>query len=166
MNVNVEGGDTARAPAGILALLQDKMTGGEPNAADTAGTGAQEAAIMGRIDSVLNDTLRNMGDSIPGAVEGYRSATTRLKDSLAASAWADSVDKLDGRARDNGVITGSGSDNCPAVLCASGKCRLVAWKRRSGRSASTCARSFRAWALLCGPLVPCAPGCRESFDGI
>lgn len=108
--------DTAKAPAEILALLRDKLGGGEPNSSDTAGMGAQESALLGRLDSLLADSLPNMRDSVGTAVTQYGTAFDAFRDSMENSPWADSVDKWTDALVDNGVITGSGSANCPAVL--------------------------------------------------
>jgi hypothetical protein len=115
VSVNVQG-DTAKAPAEILTLLRDKLGGGEPNSGDTAGMGAQESALLGRLDSLLADSLPNMRDSIGTAVTQYGAAFDAFRDSMENSPWADSVDKWTDALVDNGVITGSGSANCPAVL--------------------------------------------------
>ena len=117
INVNVElNADTAHAPAAILGLLEDKMSGGEPNTADTAGMGAQLDAYLSGIDSIVNEGVPDMSDSIGGAVAGYRGAYSAFKDSMANSAWNDSVTRWEGQLLNNGVITGDGSDNCPQVL--------------------------------------------------
>lgn len=115
VNVNVQT-DTAHSPAAIFGLLLDKLGGGEPNSADTAGTGAQMAGIMGSIDSLLADGVPDMTDSIGGAVQGTRAAFAVLRDTLANGAFNDSVTRWQGMLVDNGVITGNGSDNCPNVL--------------------------------------------------
>ena len=99
--------DTANAPAEILALLRDKLGGGEPNSGDTAGMGAQESALLGRLDSLLADSLPNMRDSVGAAVTQYKSAYGAFRDSMENSPWADSVDKWTDALVDNGVITGS-----------------------------------------------------------
>lgn len=108
--------DTAKAPAQILGLLNDKMSGGEPNAGDTAGTGAELSNIMGKIDSIVGEGTPDMSDSVGNAVRGMHNAYNALKDSLGNSAWSDSVTKWQGQLTNNGTLSGSGSDNCPAVL--------------------------------------------------
>ena len=117
INVNVElPADTALAPAAILGLLQDKLDGGEPSENDTAGIGGQLDGLQSQLDSVLKEGTPNMSDSIGGAVVSYRGAYNAFKDSVENSAWSDSVDKWENTLLNNGVISGSGSDACPAVL--------------------------------------------------
>ena len=116
INVNVQvNGDTARSGAAILALLQEKM-GGEPDENDTAGLGGQLEGLLSQLDSTLNEDTPDMSDSIGGAVSSYRGAYNAFKDSVENSAWGDSVDKWENTLLNNGVISGSGSDACPAVL--------------------------------------------------
>lgn len=115
INVNVQG-DTARAPAAILALLSGALEGGQPQQGDTAGFGAREAGLLASIDSLLADSVPNMTDSIGGAVQGVQGTFGAFKDSMANSAWNDSVIKWEGQLLDNGVLTGAGGDNCPSVL--------------------------------------------------
>lgn len=115
INVNVQG-DTARAPAAILDLLSGALQGGQPQQGDTAGMGAREAGLLASIDSALADSVPNMTDSIPNAVQGVQGTFAAFKDSMANSAWNDSVSKWEGQLLDNGVLTGAGSDNCPSVL--------------------------------------------------
>lgn len=116
INVNVQvNGDTARSGAAILALLQEKM-GGEPDENDTAGLGGQLEGLLSQLDSTLNEGTPDMSDSIGGAVSSYRGAYNAFKDSVENSAWGDSVDKWENTLLNNGVISGSGSDACPAVL--------------------------------------------------
>ena len=56
--------DTARAGAAIYGLLSDKLNGGEPNTADTAGTGAQLSGLLGSIDSIVGEGVPDMSDSL------------------------------------------------------------------------------------------------------
>lgn len=72
--------------------------------------------MLGRLDSLLADSLPNMRDSVGTAVTQYGAAFDAFRDSMENSPWADSVDKWTDALVDNGVITGSGSANCPAVL--------------------------------------------------
>lgn len=116
-NVNVTlNADTARAGAAIYGLLSDKLNGGEPNAADTAGTGAQLSGLLGSIDSIVGEGVPDMSDSLGRGVAAMHSAYNGLKDSLSNSAWSDSVGKWQNALTNNGVISGAGADACPAVL--------------------------------------------------
>lgn len=116
-NVNVTlNADTAKAPAQILGLLNDKLSGGEPNPSDTAGTGSRLDGYLSSIDSIVAEGTPDMSDSIGNAVQGVNNAYNALKDSLGNSAWSDSVNKWQGQLTNNGTLSGSGSDNCPAVL--------------------------------------------------
>lgn len=111
--------DTARAPAAILGLLQDKLAGGEPNSADTAGSGAQLDGIKGSIDSLLSSTgalVESVGDSVPAARASFSGAASALADSMTTGIYGDSVAKWEGMLLNNGTLTGSGSDNCPSIL--------------------------------------------------
>lgn len=108
--------DTNRAPAEILGLLNQKLSGGEPNANDTAGTGSRLDGYLSSIDSIVGEGTPDMSDSIGNAVRGMHNAYNALKDSLGNSAWSDSVGKWQGQLTNNGTLSGSGSDNCPAVL--------------------------------------------------
>lgn len=111
--------DTARAPAAILALLQDKLAGGEPNSADTAGSGAQLDGIKGSIDSLLSSTgalVESVGDSVPAARASFSRAASALADSMTTGIYGDSVAKWEGMLLNNGTLSGSGSDNCPSIL--------------------------------------------------
>ena len=75
-----------------------------PNSGDTAGMGAQESALLGRLDSLLADSLPNMRDSVGTAVTQYGAAFDAFRDSMENSPWADSVDKWTDALVDNGVI--------------------------------------------------------------
>lgn len=68
---------------------------------------------MSQIDSIVNEGVPDMSDSIGNAVRGVRGAYNALKDSLGNSAWSDSVAKWQNTLTNNGVLSGSGSDNCP-----------------------------------------------------
>lgn len=115
INVNVQG-DTAHAPASILALLSGAFESGQPQQGDTAGFGARETGLLASIDSLLADSIPNMADSIPAAVLGVQGAFEAFKDSMANSAWNDSVSRWENQLLNNGVLSGGGSSNCPSVL--------------------------------------------------
>ena len=72
----------------------------------------------------MGEGTPDMSDSIGNAVRGVNNAYNALKDSLGNSAWSDSVGKWQGQLTNNGTLSGSGSDNCPAVLTRKVECPL------------------------------------------
>lgn len=109
--------DTARAPAAILGLLQDKFAGGEPNSADTAGSGAALQSRLDKIDSAVSATdVPDMSDSIAPTLQGIRGEVAAMRDSITGGVMGDSVNAWRNAFLNNGVLTGNGSNTCPAAL--------------------------------------------------
>lgn len=109
--------DTAKSGFEILTLLQSLFGGGDGiNGGDTVGTGSRIDSLRGAVESLSSDSLPNMRDSIPNAVNAFNGAIGVIRDTLNSSAFADSVARWTGIITNNGTITGNGSDNCPSVL--------------------------------------------------
>ena len=118
VTVNV---DTSRAPSEILNLLRNFFgsadTSSNYNPQDTAGAGDEETSMIDSIRAkVGSDTVPNMSDSIPNAVNGVRSKMRAFRDSVNNSAFGDSLTRWENQLLNNGVITGNGSDNCPSLF--------------------------------------------------
>ena len=115
LNINV---DTAKAPAEILGFLKGVFgdSTNDYNASDTAGTGTRENDLIAHLDSQVNGGVPDMRDSIPHAVTGVKGALTGLKDSINNGPYGDSLAVWQNQLLNNGVITGSGSNDCPAPL--------------------------------------------------
>lgn len=118
VTVNV---DTSRAPSEILNLLRNFFgsadTSSNYNPQDTAGAGDDETSMIDSIKSkVGSDTVPNMKDSIPNAVNGVKLKMRAFRDSVNNSAFGDSLTRWENQLLNNGVITGNGSDNCPSLF--------------------------------------------------
>lgn len=100
---------------GALGALSDTAGAGNPN--DTAGSGAALQGRLNQIDSAVGAYgVPDMRDSIPSAVEGIRTKTRNMRDSIAGGAIGDSVNAWSQAFLNNGVLTGNGSNTCPAAL--------------------------------------------------
>lgn len=112
--------DTAKAPKEILDFLKGVFGGmdttGNYNPSDTAGTGTREGDLIAHLDSQVNGGVPDMRDSLPHAVTGVKGALTGLKDSINNSSYGDSLAVWQNQLLNNGVITGNGSNDCPAPL--------------------------------------------------
>ena len=100
---------------GALGALSDTSGAGNPQ--DTAGSGAALQSRLDKIDSAVGAyDVPDMRDSIPSAVEGIRTKTRNMRDSIAGGAVGDSVNAWSQAFLNNGVLTGNGSNTCPAAL--------------------------------------------------
>lgn len=124
VNVNVAGDtnivnvDTSKAPAEILETMRTAFEG-EGSDSDTNGTGAIIDGFMRAAESLVGDTTeyKKVGDSVGQAIDGlYDKGFGAIRDTLGQSAIADSMGAWAEKLTDNGVISGSGSDQCPSVL--------------------------------------------------
>lgn len=111
INVEVQGGDTSRAPSQILALMQD----GQGNASDTAGSGVSLQGYLDGIDSIVGAGVPDMSDSMPFAIHHYGETIRAYGDSINAL-YGDSIQAWKNTFLNNGVLTGNGSDDCPSIL--------------------------------------------------
>lgn len=100
--------------AALAGITGDTAAG---NPQDTAGSGAALQSRLNQIDSaVAAYDVPDMSDSIPSAVEGIRTKTRDMRDSIAGGAVGDSVNAWSQAFLNNGVLTGNGSNACPAAL--------------------------------------------------
>lgn len=98
-----------------LGALGD--TSGVGNPSDTAGSGAALQGQLDRIDSAVGAfDVPDMGDSIAPTLAGIRGEVAAMRDSIARGAMGDSVDAWTDAFLNNGVLTGGGSNTCPAPL--------------------------------------------------
>ena len=110
--------DTAKASSEILSFLKGMFgdTSNNYNANDTLGSGTEESNLRQRIDSLSSEGVPNLHDSLPRAVTGVKGALSAFKDSVNRGPYADSLRAWENTLLNNGVITGSGSNDCPAPL--------------------------------------------------
>lgn len=109
--------DTAyqRRVLGVMGALTDTAGVGNPN--DTAGSGAALAARLASIDSAVDAlNVSDMSDSIAPTLQALRGDVMAMRDSIAGGAVGDSVNAWGNAFLNNGVLTGNGSNNCPAPL--------------------------------------------------
>ena len=100
--------------AALAGFTGDSVAG---NPSDTAGSGAALQGQLDRIDSAVGAfDVPDMSDSIAPTLQGIRGEVAAMRDSIANGAMGDSVDAWTNAFLNNGVLTGSGSNTCPAPL--------------------------------------------------
>lgn len=114
-DTNIINADTSQSPYEILQFLKeifsDTSSGINPN--DTVGTADSVNTLLG---SLFGDSLNQYNsDSLAVARNGYGAAFRAYKDTL-NGIMRDSLNAWNNTLLNNGVLSGNGSDACPAFL--------------------------------------------------
>lgn len=124
VNVEVQGdtnivtvtADTSRSPFEILQFLKEIFSGDTSsgiNPSDTVGTADSVNSLL---SALFGDSLNQYnGDSLATARDGYGAAFRAYKDTL-NGIMRDSLNAWNNTLLNNGVLSGDGSNDCPAFL--------------------------------------------------